>query len=114
MHEMLQLAAKIACKRKDRRIFYVGAIGFRADGTLVHARNEATELPNPDIHAEARLVRKLGKWAPIVYVARYSFGNQALAMAKPCEYCMNILRAYKVREVIFSTGPDSFQRMEIR
>lgn len=111
---MLEQAAKVAIKRRDLRAFYVGAIGFRRDGTAVHARNEATEFPNPDVHAEARLCRKLGRYAPIIYVARFSFGNNGLAMAKPCDYCMSILRAYQVHEVVYSTGLDSWERMILK
>jgi len=109
--EMLEKAIKTAIKRVDRRTFYLGAIGIRSDGAVVHARNESAEIPTPAVHAEARLCRKLGKNASIIYVARYSFGRDSWAMAKPCPHCMAILKAHKVKEIVYTTGPNSFERL---
>ena len=109
----LKEAAEYAAKKKDLRDFLVGAIGERMDGVTVYSRNGSALNKTPEIHAESRLCRKLGKNAPVVYVARYSKNNGELAMAKPCEHCMNILKAFKVKLVVYSTGPDSFERIEL-
>lgn len=110
MFDMLRLAAEIAVKRIDIRDYYVGAIGIRYDNVMVHARNEASERRNQALHAEFRLVSKLGKNAPIVYVARMAANGQ-LAMAKPCVYCQSILRSFKVKKVVFSTGYNTWDQM---
>jgi len=113
MLEMLRTVAMHAIKKEDARSFFVAAFGLRRDCVMVKASNSATEHPNPKIHAEARLVRKLGKNAPVVFVARYSYGNQGLAMAKPCPYCEAILKSYGVKQVIYSTGIDSFEKITL-
>ena len=105
---MFQLALRAALKRSDcamdRRTFFVGAVGIRHDVAIVHARNEATEEPKPSAHAEARLCRKLGMNAPVVYVARFSFGKNGMALARPCITCMTALKNKKVSRVYFSTN----------
>ncbi len=111
--ERLKEAAEYAIKREDHRDYLIGAIGIRADGVAVYSRNGSALDRTPEIHAESRLCRKLGKNASVVYVARYSRSRDELAMAKPCEHCMNILRAFKVKSVVYSTGPDTFERINI-
>lgn len=102
--EMFSLAVKIATKREDRRSFFVGAVGYREDNTLVFARNEASDQPEPSVHAEARLCRKLGFNSPAVYVARFSPGRNGFAMAKPCVHCENRLRNKRVKKVYFTVN----------
>lgn len=109
--DKLNEAAEYAIKSEDVRDFFIGAIGIRSDGATVYSRNGSATDKTPEIHAESRLCRKLGKHAPVVYVARYSKGRNELAMAKPCENCMNILRAFKVKSVVYSTGPGSFEKI---
>lgn len=116
MLELLLTAAKhSASKCKDDRIFRLGAVGIRNDGATVHARNEAILDTHsrdkngmfnvykrfPDSHAEARLTRKLG-FGATVYVARVQKGNGELAMARPCECCQGILRAFRVKKVYYT------------
>ena len=81
MLNMLRTVAKYAIQKEDARSFFVACFGIRRDGKMVSARNSATEHPNPKIHSEARLMRKLGKNAPIVFVARYSYGNNISMIA---------------------------------
>jgi len=111
MHPMLELAAKVAVKRKDKRAFLLGAVGVRKDNALVHARNEGSAEPTPTGHAEVRLCRKLGLDSPVVYIARYSKGKNGFAMAKPCSNCLAVLKAHRVKVIVFTTGPDSFERV---
>ncbi len=84
------------------RAHRIGAIGARHDGTIVKARNEKTRIPTPCAHAEARLVNKLGMYAPLVIVLRVSKQHNGLAMAKPCPDCENALRQHKVQRVLYS------------
>ena len=108
--DLLWEAARLAFKRKDMRSHYVGAIGWRADGTRVRAHNSPAPEKEPSIHAEARLVHKLDVGAT-VWVARMSRIGQ-LALAKPCPNCERALRGRGVRRVYYSTGPDSFEFLD--
>lgn len=95
---------------EGRRNFFHGAIGFRADGALVHARNELCTGKTPRAHAEARLLRKLGKHAPLVIVVRVN--RQGLWMlSKPCEDCERALRRVGVKRVLYSIKPGVWGQM---
>lgn len=113
MESFLQKAIDFATKRKDARCFFVGAVGIRADGAVVRARNEAAERRLPCAHAEARLIKKLGKGSPVVYVARYSPGQKSWALAKPCPDCERALKRAHVKRVVFTTGPNTFEEMRL-
>lgn len=113
MLDFLRAAAAYAIKKEDRRTYFVGAFGIRADGTLVKATNSPTAERNPKVHAESKLIRKLGYGAPVVFVSRYSWNTGGLAMAKPCPHCESLLRSYRVQQVIYSTGHDTFEKMSL-
>lgn len=102
LKDMVRMASVFASAGDERRHFSLGAIGIRQDGAIVTARNEPTRVRNPCAHAEARLVRKLGKNAPLVIVVRVTKNGQ-LAMAKPCHNCERALRFHKVQKVFYST-----------
>lgn len=95
-----------------RRDYFLGAIGLRKDGVVVMARNESTQCKTPAAHAEARLVKKLGKHAKIVVVVRVSKGSRELAMAKPCRHCEKALRNFKVKRVYFTTPGSGLDYMD--
>lgn len=116
MLDLLSLASKYAVlKHDDDRVFLLGAVGVRNDGRQVHAQNapvldtlKRAEWAKqnvyrrfPESHAEVRLTRKLG-FGAVVYVARVMRANNDLAMARPCECCQNVLRAFKVRKVYYT------------
>lgn len=109
--ERLVEAGCFATRRRDRRAYYVGAIGLRSDGALVRATNGPAERPFPAIHAEARLIQKLDVGAT-VWVAR-SLKNGHLALAKPCPDCERALRRRGVKKVIYSTGPQAFEVLNL-
>lgn len=104
-------AAIFAVKRLDQRIHRVGAIGLRSDGTLVKSKNSPSTQKEPLIHAEARLVQKLDVGST-VWVARLNRSGD-LALAKPCIHCEKALKHRGVKRVIYSTGPNSFQVMDL-
>lgn len=110
--QMLHRAAAVASKRRDQRSFLVGAVGLRADGALVHAHNGADTDVSATIHAEVRLSKKLDVGAT-VWVARAARLNGQLALAKPCPNCERVLRRNGVRRVVYSTGPDSFEVLNL-
>jgi tRNA(Arg) A34 adenosine deaminase TadA len=98
----LRFAASLAAKRKcDNQGFYVGAVGIRNDGALVHAFNGSGNHPIAQGHAETRLSRKLDVGS-IVYVARYSFGTHNLVIAKPCKNCERVLQSRGVKKIYYS------------
>jgi len=108
---MIELATGIACRRRDRREFLLGAVGIRSDGAIVMSRNEASAVPQPDAHAEARLARKLDHGAT-VFVARVLGSSGELAMAKPCHSCEMRLRSRGVKKVFYTDHEGTIQSME--
>jgi tRNA(Arg) A34 adenosine deaminase TadA len=111
--EMFEIAAKRAAKNRDRRTFYVGAIGIRNDGTMVMAWNGSSKDPNRVAHAEYRLASKLDQGA-VVYVARICVGKWTFGLAKPCRACQKILKSKKVRKIFYSIGPDEYGVIEFK
>lgn len=111
MLPILLSAAEMAVPHfdQDRRNFWLGAIGIRADGATVSSRNGAVSYSasvetyhlNPNSHAEGRLLRKLGKGG-IVYVARVFRKDRTLAMARPCGMCQTRLKAFGVKKVFYT------------
>lgn len=122
MLDLLKLASKYAVFRtNDGRTFFIGAVGVRNDGRIVHSHNDAVldtcrrgdESLNavrskfviykrfPESHAESRLTKKIG-FGGIVYVARVARGSGELAMSRPCECCQNILKFFRVKKVYYT------------
>lgn len=108
--DLLRLAANTAIQPpskvvKDHRLFLLGAVGVRNDGTVVFSRNGAvrTDTPRafPAAHAETRLLRKMDRGG-IVYVARVSKIDGRMLMARPCKDCMAVLKAHKIRKIYYS------------
>ena len=113
--KMFNLASKVAIKRIDRRDFFIAAIAERSDGVVVVSRNEAAMTRLAEIHAEARVSKKLD-YGAVVYVVRMvkvKKGNPEFAMAKPCYSCQKFLKSKKVKKVYFTTGPDSWDQLEL-
>lgn len=128
MLKLLKLAAEYSqSNSKDKRTYFLGAVGVRADGRIVHSRNEAvhdtcdrSKLGQfsiykrfPESHAEARLTKKLG-FNGTVYVARIAKGTNDLAMARPCCCCQAILKAFRVDNVFYSISPKEWGRWHVR
>lgn len=104
----LRLAALLAAKRKcTNQGFYVGAVGIRSDGVLVHAFNGSGNNPVAQGHAETRLSRKLDVGS-IVYVARYSFLTNDLVLAKPCQNCERTLFSFGVKRIYYSISESKY------
>lgn len=114
----LSMAGDIATRKSDKRTFRLGAVGLRRDGTLVSSSNGP--VPNTCLkqgiscewHAEGRVSRKLDVGATI-YVARVARDTGDFAMAKPCALCQHALRNKGVKEVWFTTGPSTYERMAL-
>lgn len=117
MLPLLLSAAKVAISsdNKDKRNFWLGAIGIRNDGVSVSARNGASSFSasvetyhlTPNSHAEGRLLRKLGKYG-VVYVSRVSRKDRSLAMARPCSMCRIRLKSYGVKKVFYTIDDNHY------
>lgn len=87
--------------RQDERAYLVGALAIRKDGAIVKARNSPSRMEtNPEVHAEAKLCKKLDKGA-IVYVVRVNKSGN-FAIARPCKHCMTKLRNKQVAKVYYT------------
>jgi hypothetical protein len=111
---MFQLAAQTAKRyKKDRRIYLHGAIGIRRDGTIVTARNSATDTVDKRTktlsatHAETRLCKKLDMGSTI-YVVRISRKDGLLTDSKPCNDCIRSMKRLKVKTIYYSITPNEF------
>lgn len=111
MLSLFKTAIEHAIARKDEeaKYFLHSAIGVRADGAIVKARNLPVMMERkgangsvwPFMHAESLLVRKIDSGAQIL-VVRVRRLDGALGMSRPCKGCQCLLRAYKVKKVYYS------------
>ncbi len=92
----------LAGPRDDGRRHRVVAIGVRADGVTVFARNGHPSLREPRSHAEQRLARKLTPRS-VVYVARVNRAG-VLRLAKPCADCHRVLVSRGVSRVHYTVN----------
>lgn len=106
--ELLRQAVGYALSRDNRNYFHA-AIGVRADGAIVHARNEHAHAHDPAGHAEYRLGKKLGKNAPLVIVVRVNRLGE-FRPSKPCSSCEAVLKRAKVKNVIWTSGPGTWEK----
>jgi len=103
----LEIAAKTAQSKSDKRSFLLGAVAERKDGTIVKARNSPTIVPDRQAHSEFRLCKKLD-YGATVYIARVKLDGSGSGMARPCADCMRALKAKKVKRVYFTIDPETY------
>lgn len=111
MLELLRLAGEIALPTvdNDKRHFFIGAVGLRADGAQVVARNGAVQFYEqikrnqllPGSHAETRCLKKMNCGGTL-YVARIAKLNGEFAMSRPCLICRNHIKAKHVDKVYYT------------
>lgn len=92
MKALVEAARAAAVAKSDGRCFLIGAAARRSDGALVTAANGPSQGKCPQVHAEARLARKLDIGATVV-VVRVRRGDGTFALARPCAACANVLRS---------------------
>ncbi|MFA5758563.1 MAG: cytidine deaminase [Clostridia bacterium] len=109
--KMFRLAKEVAIKNKDRRKHKLGAIGIRTDGTIVKSNNLENRLPEPQAHAEARVVKKMG-FGGVIYVARV-LANGDYAIARPCKNCQGAMRLHGIRRCYYTIDNNSHGVMEL-
>lgn len=103
VRKYLELAAQVSRIKEDSRTYYHGAVGIRRDGVLVCASNGCPKEPEPQAHAEARILRKLGKGG-IVFVVR-TLSDGTWGDSTPCIHCQKLLDAKELVAVYYSTFP---------
>lgn len=111
VRKYLELAANVSRLKDDDRTYFLGAVGLRRDGVLVAACNGNPKEPEPEHHAEARLLKKLGK-SGTVFVSR-TLSDGTWAMACPCVNCRIRLYNYGTKRIYYTTGPDSWHQLYI-
>lgn len=110
-HKYLAIAAQVSRLKDDDRTYYHGAVGIRKDGVIVCASNGNPKEPEPDAHAEARVIRKLGRGG-IVFVVR-TLADGTWANSKPCHHCESRLLNKEAVRVYYSTGPNDYAFMSL-
>lgn len=107
---MLHLAKKVA--KKSTHKYQVGAVLCKNRKPVSFGCNVPKTHPvhaNPNvsvrrsIHAEiaAILAAKCGLYGTTIYIYRET-KNGKPALAKPCKYCMNLLRRNGVKNIIYT------------
>lgn len=89
--KLIEAARKQAAKPGTYQRAHLGAIAIRTDGKIVKARNGASTMPVPSLHAEARALRKADRGCVLIVVRIRPDGS--LAMAKPCKDCQALIRS---------------------
>lgn len=105
---MLDLAARIARNERGnfRKEYLLACIIKRKDGAIVFSQNATVDRPRPQLHAEARALRKADAGC-VLYVARIKRdGNWAIA--KPCKFCQALIRNKRVKRVYYTIGPGEY------
>lgn len=112
---MLRLAADVAAAcRATGKTYRIGAVAIRnRDRVLVKAFNGMTYKPCGFAHAEARALRKAGLGATL-YVSRISWGEEKLAMARPCNKCFALLKSFQVKRCVYSIDENSYGVIEFK
>lgn len=106
MKRFFRLAKKVAIKGDSKRQHRLGAVGIRSDGVIVKSNNLPNRFPEPQAHAEARVVKKLG-WGGLIYVVRVK-RNGELALARPCSSCQRIMRLNGVTRCYYSISDTEY------
>lgn len=106
LEKFFNIAREKAMTGDTIRKYRLGAVGIRSDGVIVTSRNISTRVPEPEAHAERRLVRKLDTGS-IVYVVR-ALSNGSLTMARPCVRCRKAMQARGVKRCYYSVSDNEY------
>jgi tRNA(Arg) A34 adenosine deaminase TadA len=113
----LRLAAKVA-SISDHHRFRLGSVVVKSGRVLSQGVNVAKKSPNTpphreSVHAEVNAIR--GVTEPdgaTVYVARLD-SFDAMALAKPCEYCVSHMQANGIYRVVFSVSENDAESFDL-
>lgn len=104
--KMLELAARVAMGGSQERNFRLGCVAKRSDGAVVFSTNERTRAPNPNAHAEARVLKKTD-FGSTLWVARVN-KDGSWSMARPCSKCQARIRNRGVKKVYYTISPGEY------
>lgn len=113
----LRLAAKTAAISTHHR-FRLGAVVVKSGRVLSQGVNVAKKGPDTpphreSIHAEVNAIRGVNNVeGSTIYVARLD-SFDAMAMAKPCEYCIHHMEANGIARVVFSVSENEAESFYI-
>ena len=113
---MIRIAIKVANESKFRRA-RVGAIVAKGERILSsgynHIGNNSVVYGRPypeSVHAEVAAITKLLREQRLedlvgatIYVTRIDRGGR-VRMAKPCNYCMELIKSVGIRKVVYTTN----------
>lgn len=115
--DYFRFAAQLSLKADEKysaRKACVGAIGFRTDGAIVHACSGGDQLHiSPGTHAESRLIKKLDKYAPEIYVARIRRDTMQFALARPCKTCLPFIKNRRIGKVYYTINQYEYGVIDI-
>ena len=100
----------------DNRNFWLGAVGIRHDSAIVHAKNGSISCDRtfkrhekfPYLHAEGRVIRKIGTFGKAIYVSRISRLDGSFAMARPCGTCSILITSRNIEKVYYSINSNQY------
>lgn len=106
VNKYFRLAKETAIRGSLIRRHRLGAIGVRNDGAIVRANNLPHRLPEPNAHAEARVVRKLD-FGSTVFVVRV-LRDGSLTLARPCKTCQATMKFRGVKRCYYSINDTEY------
>lgn len=115
--DIFNFAAQLAIDADQKytaRKSCIAAIGFRRDGVIVQACSGGDQLNvSPGTHAEARLLRKMEKYSPVIYVARIRRDTMEFAMARPCKTCLPFIKNRRISTVYYTINAHEYGVIDV-
>ena len=86
-----------------------------SSGSNQHKKNAfvgAYYCEHSNKHAELNAIQQVRRKTDLrgakIYVVRVQHDRKTLAMARPCEYCQELLRAYGIKRAYYSVADEEF------
>lgn len=110
--DFFNFAIKLALKADEKyvtRKACIAAIGIRTDDAIVHACSGGDQMGiSPNTHAEARVLRKMDRFSPVIYVARIRRDTMKFALARPCVTCLPRIKNKKIGKIYYTIDEHEF------
>lgn len=116
--DFFNFAAQLSLKADEKyscRKACIGAVGFRTDGAIVHACSGGDQLNiSPNTHAETRLLKKLDKYSPVIYVARIRRDTMEFALARPCKTCLPFIKNKRIDKIYYTINAYEYGIIDVK
>lgn len=99
--------AHLSKTKRTRQTYHLCAIAKRQDGTYTHAINNPAQFPARHLHAEYKVLMKSGRGVETMWVGR-SLADGKWGMAKPCKFCMSIIKNMGVKTVYYTISENEY------